>query len=116
MEPKPGHLGRKYAEQFKDTSIVSMYQYRPPYPDEVFAILLRLISDLPCTVLDLGCGTGDLSRGLAPAVGRVDAVDFSAAMVEMGKTLPNGREANLRWICGPVEEVELYPPYTLVTA
>ena len=116
MEPKPSHLGRKYAEQFKDVSIVSMYQYRPPYPDEVYVTLLGLISDQPRAVLDAGCGTGDLCRGLAPEVERVDAIDFSAAMIEMGKTLPNGRQEHLHWICGQVEEVRLYPPYALVTA
>jgi SAM-dependent methyltransferase len=116
MEPKPSHLGRKYAEQFKDASIVAMYQYRPPYPDEVYAKLLSLIGDQPRTVLDAGCGTGDLCRGLAPAVERVDAVDFSAGMIETGISLPNGRHDHLRWICGPMEEVELSPPYALVTA
>jgi hypothetical protein len=46
----------------------------------------------------------------------VDAVDFSTAMIEKGKTLPNGQGVHLRWICGAVEEVELSPPYALVTA
>jgi ubiquinone/menaquinone biosynthesis C-methylase UbiE len=116
MEPKPSHLGLKYAEQFKDASIVGNYQYRPPYPDEVFVKLLSLMGDQPRAVLDVGCGTGDLCRGLAPHVERVDAVDFSEAMIATGKTLAHGREKHLRWICGRVEEAELYPPYALVTA
>jgi hypothetical protein len=34
MKPKPSHLGLKYAEQFKDSSIVEAYPHRPPHPDE----------------------------------------------------------------------------------
>lgn len=76
VEQKPGHLGLKYAEQFKDSSIVAVYHYRHPYPDEAIDQLLALITDEPRIVLDVGCGTGDLCRRLASAVERVDAVDF----------------------------------------
>ena len=34
----------------------------------------------------------------------------------MGKSLVNGDHPNLRWINGPVETVELYPPYDMITA
>jgi trans-aconitate methyltransferase len=47
---------------------------------------------------------------------RVDAVDFSANMIETGKRLPGGDSAKLNWMLGPVEEVPLAPPYALVTA
>jgi ubiquinone/menaquinone biosynthesis C-methylase UbiE len=116
MEPKPGHLGLKYAEQFKDSSIVAVYHYCPPYPEEAIDQLLALIRDEPRTVLDVGCGTGDLYRRLANAVERVDAVDFSQAMLDRGKTLPGGDHPHLHWIYGRVEEVALRPPYALITA
>lgn len=116
MEPKPSHLGLKYAEQFKDTSIVEVYHYRPPYPDEAIDKLVTLITDEPRTILDVGCGTGDLSRRLVNEVQRMDAVDFSRAMIDKGRTLPDGDHAHLYWIYGRVEEVELYPPYALITA
>ncbi len=116
MEPKPGHLGLKYVEQFKDASIVEVYHHRPPYADEAISKLVALIVDEPRTILDVGCGTGDLCRRLVNAAERVDAVDFSRAMIDKGKTLPNGAHAHLHWICGRVEEVELYPPYALITA
>lgn len=76
-----------------------------------------LITDQPRIVLDIGCGTGDLARGLAAAdVERVDAVDFSEAMIAKGKTLPGGDHPRLNWMYGRVEEIELEPPYALITA
>lgn len=116
MKPKPGHLGLKYAEQFKDRSIAEVYHRRPPYSDETIARLLGLVVDEPGTILDVGCGTGDLARRLAPEVKRVDAVDFSQAMLRKGKMLPGGAHPHLHWIFGRVEEVELQPPYALITA
>jgi SAM-dependent methyltransferase len=68
------------------------------------------------SVLDAGCGTGFVARELAPRVDRVDAVDFSEAAIETGRSLPGGDHRNLRWISGPVETAPLDPPYALVTA
>src|SRR2546421_2163246 len=94
MKPKPGHLGPKYAEQFKDSSVVEVYHHRPAYPDEAIHALLALITDEPRTILDVGCGTGDLARRLASEVERVDAVDFSQVMLEKGRTLPGGESSS----------------------
>ncbi len=116
MLPKPAHLGPQYAATFQDRSIVAAYHHRPPYPAETFAILDGLITSAPRVVLDVGCGTGDIARRLAPFVERVDAVDVSAPMIEKGKQLPGGDDPRLRWIVGRVEKVALRPPYALVTA
>jgi ubiquinone/menaquinone biosynthesis C-methylase UbiE len=116
MIPKPRHLEPEYGAQFKDLSIVESYQYRPPYPAETFEILAGLIIGEPRAVLDVGCGRGDIARELVDFVERVEAVDFSANMIETGKKLPGGDNPKLNWICGPVEEVSLTPPYSLVTA
>lgn len=116
MLPKPSHLGPQYGAQFSDASIVAAYHHRPPYPQELFSILVGLINDTPRTVLDIGCGTGPLVRNLAPLVDHVDAVDISAPMLAKGKQLPNGAHPNLRWIEGRVEDVVLAPPYSLIVA
>ncbi len=116
MKLKPVHLGLKYAEQFKDTSVVDVYHYRPPYPDEAIRILVGLIADEPRTILDVGCGIGDLSRRLVDEVECIDAIDFSLAMINKGKQLPEGDHTHLNWIYGRVEEAELRPPYALITA
>jgi len=116
MKPKPKQLGPEYAAQFKDRSVVEVYHHRPPYSPETFEILSDLITDEPRTVLDVGCGIGDIARRLVEFIDRVDAVDFSQGMIEKGRSLPGGDHPNLNWICGPVEEVPLHPPYALIAA
>lgn len=116
MIQRPQHFSPQNALAFQDQSVVAAYRYRPPYPDEIFTILLKLINATPRRVLDVGCGTGDLARPLAPLVDQVDAVDFSQAMIEQGQQLPNGDHPRLRWLPGRIEDVALDPPYSLVTA
>jgi ubiquinone/menaquinone biosynthesis C-methylase UbiE len=116
MERKPDHLSLKNAEQFKDTSIVEVYHHRQPHPDEAISKLVTLVTDEPCTILDVGCGTGDLARRLVNQVERVDAVDFSLPMIEKGRMLPGGDHPRLNWIYGQIENVALQPPYALITA
>lgn len=116
MRQKPEQLRLEYAEPFKDASVVEAYHYRPPYPAEVFAILVELLRGTVRRVLDVGCGTGEIARNLVGNVGQVDAVDFSGFMIEQGKRLPNGDHPALRWLHGQIEEVALEPLYGLVTA
>lgn len=116
MQPKPEDYRTYFAETFKDQRVVDAYRHRPPYPNEVFDILTNLITDEPHTVLDVGAGSGDIARQLVNFVDRVDAIDFSQNMIERGKQLPNGDSPHLHWIYGKVEEVQLTPPYALITA
>ena len=116
MLPKPEHLGPEYAAQFSDPSVVAAYPHRPPYPPDVFPILAGLVAGQPRAVLDIGCGTGDIARGLAPLVERVDAVDISAPMLALGRTLPGGDHPRLRWLLGRAEDTASEPPYGLITA
>ena len=96
MKPKPKHLGPEYAAQFKDASVVEAYRTRPEYPRETFAILSELITDEPRSVLDVGCGTGYVTRELINHVDTIDAVDFSEHMIATAKTLPNGDHSRIR--------------------
>jgi ubiquinone/menaquinone biosynthesis C-methylase UbiE len=116
MQPKPEHFGPSFAEAFKDQRVVDAYRYRLPYPNETYDILAGLMTDEPRAVLDVGTGSGDIARHLVDVVSRVDAVDFSLPMMEMGKQLPNGIHPHLHWIYGKVEDVPLTPPYALITA
>ncbi len=116
MEPKPKGWSAEYGAWFSEASVAERYDLRPPYPAEVFAILTSLLGDAPRSVLDAGCGTGDLARPLASRVERVDAVDQSDAMLARARALPGGNAANLNWIESPIETAELSPPYGLVTA
>ncbi|MGW6196700.1 class I SAM-dependent methyltransferase [Kribbella sp. NPDC055110] len=57
-----------------------------------------------------------MARPLAPRVEYVDAIDFSAPMVEVGKQRPGGDHPNLAWQVNPIETADLDGPYALVTA
>lgn len=116
FEAKPKHLGLTYAEQFKEQAVVDAYVHRPPIPDAVFDKLTELIVDEPRAVLDVGCGMGPVARRLAPLVDRIDAVDFSQAMIEAGRQLRNGDHPHIRWIENGIEEAPLEPPYALIVA
>jgi SAM-dependent methyltransferase len=116
MQPKPAHLAPEYGAMFRDQSVAEAYPNRPPYPAAVFDTLAGLITDTPRAVLDVGCGTGDIARRLAPRVERVDAVDASAAMIAHGQRQPGGDAPNLRWLVAMIEDAPLAPPYALITA
>lgn len=116
MMPKPKHLAPEYGAQFCDESVADAYPTRPPYPAEVFDVLSSLVRDEPRTVLDLGCGTGDITRVLAPRVDCVDAVDPSPAMLARGRTLPGGDHPRIRWIHAAAETFTYPSPYALAVA
>lgn len=113
---KPDHLGPEYGAQFSDPSVAMVYHLRPPYPDEVFDVLDRLIVDRPRAVLDIGTGTGEIARRLVDRVNRVDAVDPSRPMIERGRRMRGGDSPTLRWINAPAETAPLDPPFALITA
>jgi SAM-dependent methyltransferase len=116
MMQKPEYFTVHYAEAFKDQGVAKSYRLRPTYPAETFTILAGLLRGESRRVLDVGSGTGNVARHLVDLVERVDAVDFSQAMIEEGKQLPNGQHPGLRWLYGRVEDIALDPPYALITA
>jgi SAM-dependent methyltransferase len=116
MEPKRAGNWAEHFAAFQDPSVIASYQYRPPFPPELFTVLSGLITETPRRVLDLGCGTGFVARELLPFVDTIDAVDVSPGMIAAGQLLPGGNNARLRWILGRVEDVPLAPPYALITA
>lgn len=116
MQSKPEYLSEQRASIFQDVSVAATYALRPSYPSTTFDLLTALIQDEPRHVLDVGCGTGYLARPLVEYAERVDAVDFSQAMLDYGRKLPHGDDARLHWIKGRVEDVPLDPPYALISA
>lgn len=116
MIQRPESLGEQFASRFQHQSVVDRYHLRPTYPPETFAMLVDLIVDQPRVVLDVGCGPGNIARPLAAYVERVDAVDWSLPMLERARLLPGGDSAKIHWLQGRAEEVEVQPPYALITA
>lgn len=117
MQANPSHLDPFYGALFEAESVARAYHTRPPYPPELFHILLDLQQPrAERVVLDLGCGTGEVALGLAARVERVDAVDISEAMLRVARGRPGARAPNLRWVCSAAEAFELRGPYSLVVA
>lgn len=110
---RPRHLTPHNAAAFTYESVARAYPLRPPYPDEIFAVLAEYFGGEDA-VLDLGCGTGDIARRLAPRAARVDAVDPSEAMIAVGRTLPGGDLPNLHWRVARAEEFDYPHRYALV--
>lgn len=66
--------------RFYDEAVIQRLVYRPLHD----AVLEELARERPARVLDLGCGTGLLTRRLQQEAGRPDVTgaDFSAGMLE----------------------------------
>jgi len=104
---KPRGLERHHAEQFCDASIVEAYTARPPYPAALDPLLIEVGGGAGARVLDLGCGTAELVRRLAPTFQSVTAIDHSERMIARARMLPGGGAPNIRWMIGRVEDVAL---------
>ncbi|MFN8122087.1 MAG: class I SAM-dependent methyltransferase [Thermoleophilia bacterium] len=64
---------------------------RPGYPPQAFALLAAAGAGLPGqAVVDVGCGTGALTRGLADAGASVTGVDPSEGMLAAARALGGG--------------------------
>jgi ubiquinone/menaquinone biosynthesis C-methylase UbiE len=94
-------------------------RYRAGHPARFFSYLVdRFGLDGTQTVLDLGCGTGQLALPLAPHVARVIAVDPEPTMLAEGRRLAIERgTTNIAWRQGDsyhLDELDL-PTVDLVT-
>ena len=95
-------------------SAVTQYaRYRPGYPAREVDHLADLVGlDQSSTVIDIGCGTGQLTIPLAERAGTVIAVDPLAEMLEAGRAraLAKGL-TNISWRQGDSTAIEsLVPP------
>jgi SAM-dependent methyltransferase len=114
VEPKPVHLALHHAQQFEDIEVARRYHTRPPYPPQVFDIVSELLPDRDRWVLELGCGTGELTLGLCPFVECIDAVDPSAAMLEVARARPD--DSRIAWFESRAECFAFPRRYALIVA
>lgn len=101
------------AEAFDDPDVARCYAYRPAYPSALFDHLLSLTSGRR-RALDLGCGSGKVTRVLAEHFGSVDAVDPSGPMLDVARS--ENPSPRVRWIAAKAEDLELRDEYDLVAA
>lgn len=94
--------------------MAAAYTARFPYSPETFDILAGLRrGDGP--VCEIGAGNGRLTAGLARRVGRVDAVEPSAAMAATAPRALLGA-SDVRWLIAGFEEAALRGPYSLLVS
>lgn len=114
---RPVHLTPENAATFQIPGVVANYHLRTPYPPELASLLLGLMPPGGVrAVLELGCGTGEITRMLAPHTARIDAIDVSAPMLAAARAMPGGDHTAIRWIQARAEESPLDPPYGLAVA
>jgi SAM-dependent methyltransferase len=89
----------KLEDQYIDPRLVELYDLENQGRDDT-DFYLRLAADLGARrILDLGCGTGVLTRGLASVEGRdVTGVDPAAAMLAVARRQPGAER--VRWVEG----------------
>jgi ubiquinone/menaquinone biosynthesis C-methylase UbiE len=104
------------AGAFQLEDVVRQYHLRHPYPSTLAPFLLDLATPKGAPVLELGCGTGEIARALAPHVERIDAIDISPRMIECARTMPGGDHPAIRWTVGRAEDAPLKGPYALAVA
>ncbi len=89
------------SERFESTA--SYYaRYRPDYGDDVIDYLRdQFALDESVRVLDLGCGTGQLTVPLAAHAGEVVAVDPNESMLHQARARAyEGGRDNVEWLLG----------------
>ena len=87
--------------------VAEFYQrYRRGYPAPVIDALVHSFALTRAdTVVDLGCGTGQLAVPLARRVGTVVAIDPEPDMLAAGRAAADAR--NIRWVVGSDREMPL---------
>jgi SAM-dependent methyltransferase len=116
VKPKPSGLDVNHATQFDDPTIVAAYGTRPPYPESLVTLLLEVAGKARPRLLDMGCGTGELTRRLSSRVAAITAVDRSARMIAAARLLPGGDATNINWVVGEAEDAPLAGDFDLALA
>ncbi|XP_048455406.1 putative methyltransferase DDB_G0268948 [Rhincodon typus] len=94
---------------FEEQEHTAMYQkYRLPSPTEIYDLILNYLQtkkEEPFTLaVDVGCGSGQSTRGLASHFEKVVGIDMSEAQVEEAKKMD--RSDNVSYRQGQAEELD----------
>ena len=74
----------------------------------------RHIPSQPASILELGCGTGRLSRTLAKAGHQVTGIDLSHSMLQQAMAKQNGDTGNPRYCCMDMTSIGLRATFDTV--
>lgn len=87
-------------------------RFRPQYPDALFDYLVEKFEPGgDSSLLDLGCGTGQIAIPLAPLFKRVFAMDPDAEMLKEGQEVAaESAIHNIQWIQGGSDQLETIRP------
>jgi SAM-dependent methyltransferase len=80
---------------YQDRRIAEIYDVANPLAEDSH-FYFALAGEQPCSVLDLGCGTGTLCCGLAERGHRVTGVDPAAAMLDVARGKPHAD--HIEWV------------------
>ena len=96
----------QYKELFKDAAR-DYARYRPGYPKEFFDQVVKYFGlDGKGRLLDLGCGTGQITIPLAPHFEEVVGLDVDADMLTLGKEeAEKAGVKNIKWVQKRAEDI-----------
>lgn len=108
-------MKQEIGTSFQSEEVVDLYLHRPPYPQEIYDLIVNL-SPTRDRILDLGCGHGKIARSMSQYFTTVTAIDPSAQMIKLGKSLEFGDAQNLEWVESYAEIAPLSGKYDTVVA
>lgn len=94
---------------YRDPGLAQFYDAANPWWED-FDYCVALASDA-ASVLDIGCGTGELAAALAPGR-RVTGVDPAAAMLDIARARPGGE--GVTWVEADARSVRLEDRFDLI--
>lgn len=83
-------------------------RYRPAYPKQLIRDLADHAAVDNGSMVDWGCGTGEVSIPLAPFFANISALDVDPEMIAIGREkAAEAKIKNIHWVVGPAEDFEL---------
>lgn len=84
-------------------------RFRPRYPPVLLDAIERTVGlDRGDTLLDVGCGTGEVSLAFADRIAQIWAIDLESEMVAVARQNALDRGiGRIHWLVGRAEEAEL---------
>lgn len=108
MTETPEHRAARERRRRLFDTVAPLYQAsRPDYPEEVVAWVAETSGlDEGAAVLEVGCGTGQLTAALARLPLRITAIDIGPAMIEAARRHVSRPRAEVTFATVPFEEFQ----------